>query len=126
MLQGRLELQPGGGYHQPQRGIGQGHPLDVNKGQQQGARGGKPLFSAQHDARNQRVHRQHAGGEGDTNANQQRPQGGEGQTSGTSAGGAMAGACGTAFSSIGRGSTGSGGLKAGRWFSDDTGAAAVG
>ncbi|MDM7143650.1 protein-disulfide reductase DsbD domain-containing protein, partial [Klebsiella pneumoniae] len=42
----------------------------------------------------------------------------------TSAGGAMAGACGTAFSSIGRGSTGSGGLKAGRWFSDDTGAAA--
>ena len=82
MLQGRLELQPGGGYHQPQRGIGQGHPLDVNKGQQQGARGGKPLFAAQHDARNQRVHRQHAGGEGDTNANQQRPQGGEGQTSG--------------------------------------------
>ncbi len=26
VLQGRLELQPGGGYHQPQRGIGQGHP----------------------------------------------------------------------------------------------------
>lgn len=50
----------------------------------------------------------------------------KGRRAGTSAGGAMAGACGTAFSSIGRGSTGSCGLKAGRWFSDDTGAAAVG
>ena len=70
MLQGRLELQPGGGYPQPQRGIGQGHPLDVNKGQQQRACGGKALFAAQYDARDERIHRQHAGGKGNANANQ--------------------------------------------------------
>jgi len=73
MLQRRLKLQTGGGDHQPQRGIGQRHPLHVDKRQQQRSSGREPLFAAEDNTRDQRIHRQHARREGDTDTYQQRP-----------------------------------------------------
>ncbi|MNE07406.1 hypothetical protein D3C80_1000250 [compost metagenome] len=40
MLKRGLELKPGSGNHNPERGIGERHALNVDKRQQQGATGG--------------------------------------------------------------------------------------
>jgi predicted lipoprotein with Yx(FWY)xxD motif len=55
---------------QAERGVGERHSLHVDKGQQQRPGGGQTLFTAQHNAGNQRVHRQHARREGNADTNQ--------------------------------------------------------
>lgn len=74
MLQRRLELQSGGGHHQAQQGVGERHALYVNHRQRQNAAAALWPVAAEDDAGDQRVHRQHARGEGDADADQQRPQ----------------------------------------------------
>ncbi len=74
VLQRRLELQAGGGHHQPQQGVGERHALHVNHRQRQNAAAALRPVAAEDDAGNQRVHRQHARGEGDADTDQQRPQ----------------------------------------------------
>lgn len=74
VLQRRLELQAGGGHHQPEQGIGQRHALHVNHRQRQNAAAALRPVAAENDAGDQRVHRQHARREGDTDADQQCPQ----------------------------------------------------
>ncbi|MNH25750.1 hypothetical protein D3C79_857670 [compost metagenome] len=74
MLQRRLELQPGGRDDQAKQGIGECHALYVNHRQRQNAPAAVRLFAAQNDARNQRVHRQHAGSEGNADTDQQGPK----------------------------------------------------
>ena len=76
------ELYPAAATYQTQRRVGQRHPLAHNKGQQQCSGSGEPLFTTQHDARNQWVHWQHAWRKGDTNTDQQRPERGKGQLRG--------------------------------------------
>ncbi len=96
VLQGRLE-QPGGGYHQPQRGSRSGHP---RTGRPAAGRGWKAAVfrparcpkSAGTSARR---------GEGDTNAISSAHRAVKGRRAGTPAARRMAGACGTAFSPSG-------------------------
>ncbi len=65
VLQRSLEFQARRGHYQPQQGVGDRHPLHIDKGEQEGATGREAMAGTGDDAGQDWVHGEDAGGEGE-------------------------------------------------------------